>query len=198
MPRVRRAVFLLAAAAVALAAFILWPRPEAAGPRALILVTIDTLRADRLDSRVMPRLAALAGTGRRFTHARTPVPLTLPAHASLMTGLLPPEHGTRENGVPLAAGHPALAESLRAAGFRTAAFVSAYVLDRQFGVAAGFETYDDAIARDPDAPARLEAERSGAATVDAALAWLKGIDLSRERAFVWIHLFEPHAPYPAC
>src|SRR5688500_5233665 len=144
----------------------------------------------------MPALSRFAAEGRRFPHARTPAPLTLPAHASLMTGLLPPEHGARENGAPVGGGHATLASLLRGAGFRTGAFVSAFVLDRQFGLAEGFEIYDDEIARDPNAALRLEAERAGGATVDAALRWIGGIDRSRERFFLWVHLFEPHAPYP--
>lgn len=170
-------------------------KPAAGGtpPRGLLLVTIDTLRADRLNATHMPALDRLASQGRRFTHARTTAPLTLPAHASMLTGLLPPGHGARENGMP--ASGASVAPALAAAGYRTGAFVSAFVLDRQFGLAEGFETYDDRIARDPEAALRLEAERPGAQTVEAALAWLSSIDPARSRFFLWVHLFEPHAPY---
>lgn len=176
----------------------LWLARDRAEPGAanLVLITIDTLRADRLDAATMPALARAAAQARRFTHARTPAPLTLPAHASIMTGLLPPEHGARENGVAVPATHATLARTLRAEGFRTGAFVSAFVLDRQFGLAEGFEVYDAGIARDPRAPLRLEAERAGSATVDAAIAWLNALEGGRERFFLWVHLFEPHAPYP--
>lgn len=169
--------------------------PEAPRATSLILLTIDTLRADRLDSRRMPALSAFAAEGLRFDQARTTAPLTLPSHASLMTGLLPPVHGARENGQAPGAAHLTLARALRAGGFRTGAFVSAFVLDRQFGLADGFEVYDDRVARDPDAALRLEAERDGSDTIAAALQWLGTIDPSRERFFLWVHLFEPHAPY---
>ena len=193
----RRLVLALAivAAASAGAWTLIGRARRTAAPRHLVLVTIDTLRADRLHASAMPRLTALAEGGRRFTHARTTAPLTLPAHASIMTGLLPPEHGARENGVPLSGQRPLLARTLREAGFRTGAFVSAFVLDRRFGLADGFEKYDDAIARDAAAPLRLEAERPANATVSAAVEWLRTLDMSRDRVFLWVHLFEPHAPY---
>lgn len=169
--------------------------PSPAQARSLVILTIDTLRADRLDSRRMPALSAFAASGLRFDQARTAAPLTLPSHASLMTGLVPPLHGARENGQRLADTHLTLARVLKAAGFRTGAFVSAFVLDRQFGLSSGFEVYDDRVARDADAALRLEAERDGAATIDAALQWIGSIDRSRDRFFLWVHLFEPHAPY---
>ena len=192
----RFALVLLIVAAASAAAWALIGRTRAAAaPRHLILITIDTLRADRLHAATMPRLTQFAEEGRRFTHARTTAPLTLPAHASVMTGMWPPAHGVRENGARLEGDPPLVARWLRQAGFRTGGFVSAFVLDRQFGLAEGFETYDDAIARDPAAPLRLEAERPASATVDAALTWLRSIDLTRERVFLWVHVFEPHAPY---
>ncbi len=169
-------------------------RPEPAAAN-LVLITIDTLRADRLNQATMPALTRAAADARRFTHARTTAPLTLPAHASIMTGLLPPDHGARDNGATVPAAHATLARTLRAEGFRTGAFVSAFVLDRQFGLAEGFEVYDAGVARDPRAPLRLEAERAGSATVDAAIAWLHARE-GGERFFLWVHLFEPHAPYP--
>ena len=183
-------------AAAALAAWAVYSRvgPATDAPaRAIVLVTIDTLRADRLHGGAMPALDRFAQGGRRFSHARTTAPLTLPAHASMLTGLLPPAHGARENGE--AASGRGVASILRASGYRTGAFVSAFVLDRQFGLAEGFETYDDRVMRDPAAALRLEAERPGAQTIDAALAWLATIDAPRERFFLWVHLFEPHAPY---
>jgi choline-sulfatase len=168
----------------------------------ILLVTIDTFRADRLGVGVAPALDALAASSLRFTHARTAVPLTLPSHATIMTGLLPPRDGVRENGVDaLGAEHPTIARLLRKAGYRTAAFVGAFVLDHRFGLAQGFDTYDDQIARDPNASERLEAERPASEVVDRALAWL---DRTKDSApspqppapfFVWIHLYDPHAPY---
>jgi arylsulfatase A-like enzyme len=159
------------------------------------LVTIDTFRADRLGVGVAPALDALAASSLRFTSARTAVPLTLPSHAAIMTGLLPPRDGVRDNGVDaLGAGHPTIARLLRDSGYRTAAFIGAFVLDHRFGLAQGFDTYDDQIARDPNASERLEAERPASEVVDRAIAWL---DRSRDPGpfFVWIHLYDPHAPY---
>ena len=175
-------------------------RPAARVPN-ILLVTIDTLRADRIGVGVAPSIDRLAADGRRFTSARTAAPLTLPSHATIHTGLLPPAHGVRENGAgALAASHQTLATLLKTAGYRTAAFVGAFVLDRRFGLAQGFETYDDQIPRDPGATERLEAERPASAVVDRALAWL---DANRQSAignrqsafFLWIHLYDPHAPY---
>ena len=138
----------------------------------MLLVTIDTFRADRVGTGVAPAIDRLAASGIRFTAARTTVPLTLPSHASIHTGLLPPAHGVRENGAALADAHPTLARMLKAAGYDTAAFVGAFVLDRRFGLAPGFDTYDDQIPRDPNATERLEAERPASAVVDRAIAWL--------------------------
>jgi len=178
----------------------------------VLLVTIDTLRADRLGTGVAPALDRLAASSLQFTSARTAVPLTLPSHTTILTGQLPPEHGVRDNGVD-PSGNPTdtAARLLNAAGYQTAAFVGAYVLDRRFGLSRGFDTYDDQIPRDPNATERLEAERSASAVVDRALAWLDRT-ASGTRApgtsapstlapgtlapfFVWIHLYDPHAPY---
>ena len=128
------------------------------------------------------------------------MPLTLPSHTTILTGLLPTAHGVRENGLDaLSAAHPTLARLLKAARYRTAAFVGAFVLDRRYGLAEGFDTYDDRIPRDPRATERLEAERPASAVIDAALAWLEQSPATsnQQRApfFIWIHLYDPHAPY---
>jgi choline-sulfatase len=158
----------------------------------IVLVTIDTLRADRVGRGLTPTLDALGKRGVRFANARTAVPLTLPAHVTIMTGALPPQHSVRENGV-LFKGTPApLARVLRDAGYATAAFVGAYVLDRRFGLSDGFDVYDDRVPRDPSAAARLEAERRGSDVVDAALEWLAS---AKRPFFIWVHLYDPHAPY---
>ncbi len=161
----------------------------------IVLITIDTLRADRLRRGFTPAIDALADAGVRFDNARTTVPLTLPAHVTIMTGLLPVAHGVRENGVVFAPTSSAvpLARVLKGAGYQTGAFVGAYVLDRRFGLADGFDTYDDRIRRNPDEGARLDAERPGGEVMDAALAWLNGQATSR--FFMWVHLYDPHAPY---
>ena len=150
-------------------------RAEHASPPArpnVLLVTIDTFRADRVGTGVAPAIDRLAATGLRFSSARTTAPLTLPAHSTVHTGLLPPVHGVRENGAALAETHQTIARILGGAGYDTAAFVGAFVLDRRFGLAQGFTVYDDQVPRDPNATERLEAERPASAVVDRALAWL--------------------------
>ncbi|MFN7980099.1 MAG: sulfatase-like hydrolase/transferase [Vicinamibacterales bacterium] len=169
------------------------PAAPAGPPRSVVLVTIDTLRADRLTPEVAPTLSALASTSVRFTTARTAVPLTLPSHTTLLTGQRPPQHGVRLNGQVLGADVPTLATALKDRGYQTAAFVGAYALDRRFGLARGFSTYDDQVTRDWDAADRLEAERPAGAVVDAAIAWL---DRAKDGPFfLWVHLYDPHAPY---
>ncbi len=162
----------------------------------IVLITIDTLRADRIGRGLTPALDGVASRGIRFTHARSAVPLTLPSHVSIMTGVPPPSHGVRLNGVTLfAAREPTLASVLHGSGYRTGAFVGAYVLDRRFGLSDGFETYDDHVERDASGSQQLEAERRGDVVVDSALKWLR---LADDRPFfVWIHLYDPHAPYQA-
>jgi choline-sulfatase len=162
----------------------------------LVLITIDTLRADRVGSygytaAKTPAMDDLASNGARFTRAFTTAPITLPAHASLLTGRYPPGHGARHNGVAMIDSIPTLATALKAAGFRTAAFVSAFPLDDRFGLARGFEIYDDELVRGADG--KPLNERAGDETVQRAVSWLTA-DTTR-RLFVWVHLFEPHAPY---
>jgi arylsulfatase A-like enzyme/Flp pilus assembly protein TadD len=168
-------------------------------PSNLLLVTIDTVRADHVgaygDARAeTPNLDRLARSGVRFDSAISAVPLTLPSHATILSGLLPPHHGVRNNGAgAFPASRVTLATLLSASGYRTGAFVGSYVLDHRFGLGRGFETYDDEIARDPSAPGALEAERPGREVVDRALAWLGKGD---ERPFfAWVHLYDAHAPY---
>jgi len=173
-------------------------RPRAShvtGRPNVLLVTIDTFRADRMTPELTPTIARLAARGLAFTRARTTVPLTLPAHTTIMTGALPPAHGVRENGATgLDERHPTIARLLKDDGYQTAAFVGAFVLDRRFGLAQGFDDYDDHIRRDLRATERLEAERPASAVIDRALEWL---DRRSNTApfFVWIHLYDPHAPY---
>jgi tetratricopeptide (TPR) repeat protein len=150
------------------------------------LVTLDTTRADAIGPET-PGVNALAARGRRFLQAYTPVPETLPAHSSLLTGLHPAGHGVHENGRVLSTRHPVLAERMHEAGYRTGAFVSAFVLARRFGLARGFDVYDDELPQGG-------VERSARETTDAALAHLaRGGGVQPE--FLWVHYFEPHAPY---
>ena len=174
--------------------------PESTSRPNVLLVTIDTFRADRLGVGVAPNLDRMTTSSIRFTNARSAVPLTLPSHTTILTGLLPPAHGVRENGLDSLDGSRAtIATLLKNTGYQTAAFVGAFVLDRRFGLSRGFDTYDDRIPRDPNASERLEAERPASAVVGPALAWL-GEHATPGTGhpapfFVWIHLYDPHAPY---
>jgi hypothetical protein len=122
------------------------PERKAAPPARppLLLVTLDTTRADALapeaDAAATPAFAALAARGLRFSQAYSTAPTTTPAHASMLTGLYPAGHGVHENGRPLAGSMPLVTERLRELGYRTAAFVSGYPLERQFGLARGFDS----------------------------------------------------------
>lgn len=177
---------LLLAVLLALAA-----RP--APPPSVILLTLDTTRADALGAGT-PVLSALAARGTRWNQAVTPTPLTLPAHASLLTGLLPPEHGLRDNGTAvLPKDVPTLASAFSSRGYATAAFVASRVLDRRFGLARGFGHYDD------KAPAEQIGEygypeRNARQMTDAALAWLAKRPAGKP-LFLWVHYYDPHAPY---
>jgi arylsulfatase A-like enzyme/Tfp pilus assembly protein PilF len=207
---VKRLAMLAALAVAALAAWVTLARPRwakgllpARAPNSLLIVTLDTLRADHLGAygyaaAQTPRLDALARSGLRFTQATTVVPLTLPAHSSLFTGTFPGWHGVRDNGgFYVGDEQVTLAEVLRDRGFRTGAFVSAFVLDRRWGIGQGFERYHDEFDLDAfgDAPGLDTIQRPGAQTVDQAVAWL-GTDRDRP-FFAWVHIYDPHAPYEA-
>jgi choline-sulfatase len=165
----------------------------------LLLITVDTIRADRIGAygdavARTPVMDRMAREGVRFDKAISAVPLTLPSHATILTGLLPPQHGLRNNGAgKLGEKIPTLATTLSSAGYRTGAFVGAFVLDRRFGLHRGFEIYDDDIPAARAEHATLEAERPGSEVVDRALAWLRQADT--RPTFTWVHLYDPHAPY---
>jgi choline-sulfatase len=170
--------------------------PPPAALQSVVIITIDTLRADHVgaygdrDART-PTLDALARDGVRFDRAFATAPITLTSHASLMTGRYPQGHGARHNGMRLDLKVPTLAEAFGRAGFATAAFVAAFPLDRRFGLIKGFQEYGDRMPHDADG--HLANERPGRSVVDEALTWL---DRHRQqRVFLWVHLFEPHAPY---
>lgn len=158
----------------------------------VLLVTVDTLRPDALGwvsgRNFTPTLDRLAGEGLAFPGAVSPVPLTLPAHASILTGLLPRNHGVRDNGQVFASTSPTLAERFRVQGYATAAFVSGFPLARQFGLDRGFELYDDAMTHGSEG----FVERRAAETSRAAAAWLEA---ARGPWFLWVHYYDPHDPY---
>jgi len=161
------------------------PRPD------VILVTLDTVRADRLGAHT-PHLLQLARQGVRFERAFSSSPLTLPSHATLLTGLRPREHGVRDNGrFMLPSGLPTVTEALRDAGWATGAFVGSFVLDARFGLDAGFDHYDDAVTETPDPLSFAFPARRGAEVTDRALAW---VDSTSGAFFLWVHYFDVHAP----
>ncbi|MBP7707002.1 MAG: sulfatase-like hydrolase/transferase [Candidatus Aminicenantes bacterium] len=171
---------------------------DAAGIRHVLLVTLDTARADRLGcyghrEAVTPRLDGLAQKGVQFLKAYTPTPLTFPAHCSVMTGTLPVYHQARNNGFYyLEEGIPTLAEAFRSAGYRTAGFVASFVLDSRFGLGRGFERYDDDM-KEGEALKNYRSERNAREVVDAFLPWLA--KNARDPFFAWVHFYDPHLPY---
>ena len=168
----------------------------------LLLVTLDTVRADRVgaygyEAAATPVLDALAERGVLFEQAYSPAPMTLPAHASLMTGVVPPEHGARVNGKHELAGEvPTLAEHLSAEGYRTGAFIAAFVLDSRFGLDRGFDVYDDDLetAYEQEVKEQLSSYRPGDQVVDSALGWLDQGETD-EPFFAWVHLYDAHHPW---
>ncbi len=166
-------------------------------PQRIVLVSVDTLRADHVGCygapyARTPQLDTIAAQGVRFAAAFSPVPLTLPAHATLLSGRDPLAHGVRHNSIHrLPPGVPTLAERLSAAGYATAAVVGARVLERRFGLERGFSRYDDEVRGRPRGPTGF-AERPADEVVDAALAWLA---TAPDRFFLWVHLYDPHRPY---
>ena len=158
-------------------------------PRNLLIVTFDTTRADRIGCygyapAHTPHLDSLAESGVLFEDALTAVPVTLPSHTTMMTGQYPLRHGVRNNGsYAVSPSSVTLAEVLSDAGYQTGAFVSAFVLDEQFGISQGFQTYDDDFYN----------ERTGPRTTQRALEWLAKKD--DRPFFLWVHLFDPHTPW---
>src|SRR6185436_12562959 len=171
-------------------------------PTSILLVTLDTTRADRIGcygraDAGTPALDGLAERGVRFERAYTTAPITLPAHASLLTGSTPPYHGLRDNGLAaLDESVDTLAEVCRHAGLRTAAAVSGFPVARTFGLAQGFELYDDDFGPARGGGAGAMRERRGDETVRAAKAWLAKL-APGEAFFLWVHLFDAHEPYQA-
>src|SRR4051812_42473391 len=237
-PRPQRSGFLLTATVVivvAVGGWFVWRRtaPSAIAPGAcrgcnVLLITIDTLRIDRVGAfggrpGLTPHLDRLASQGFRLTRAYSAAPLTLPSHASILTAVSPPVHGLRANGLfRLGPKLPTLATVLKGAGYRTGAFVGAFVLDARFGLNRGFDIYDDRYGEKPAADAAEGAERRAEEVVRPAAAWVLGTTSPQPPArsnqlpapsnqlpapsaqfpaasawFAWVHLYDPHEPYRA-
>jgi len=190
MRRMTAIVFLLATVSFSCAREQSPPEPKVDPRPSILLVTLDTTRADCMGFESAdvetPALDALAARGTRFSQAWTTAPMTLPSHTSMLTGLYPSQHGIHENSRFLDESRPLLAERLRGAGYSTAAFISGYPLKRQFGLARGFDHYDDDLGKG-------NAERAAGPTTERALSYLQ--TLPRGPLFIWVHYFDPHDPY---
>jgi len=170
-------------------------------PLNVVLVTFDTTRADRIgcygyQHGLTDVLDQLAKRGVIFDSAFAPVPLTLPSHTTMLTGLYPPEHGLRVNGSGrLGNNVPLLSEILKNSGYDTGAFLAAFVLNSKFGLNRGFDVYDDDLSDSEPGEHSFDRRRTGVRVVDSALQWLE--KRTNEPFFCWIHLYDAHAPYDA-
>jgi choline-sulfatase len=170
----------------------------------VVVVTVHTLRADRLGCygfklAQTPHIDRLAMQGVRVKHTIAPAPITLPSHTSIFTGLNPPAHGVRANGVYQVPDEvQTLAERLKIEGYQTQAFVSAMVLHRRYNLDQGFDGYDDELWSEDEPATFIIQERSGDSTMDRVLEWLDARPIVSDNPapfFLWVHLFDPHAPY---
>lgn len=164
----------------------------------VLLITIDTLRADHLGTygyslQTDPNLQKLAEEALVYRDVTTSVPLTLPSHVSLLTGLYPIAHGVRDNGSFWRGNGETLPELFQQQGYETAAWVSSFVLSSRFGLARGFDLYDDYVV-DTAATDSHYLERKAGDTIGRVNEWLDR-RRSQRPFFAWVHLFDPHGPY---
>jgi arylsulfatase A-like enzyme/Flp pilus assembly protein TadD len=163
----------------------------------LLLITVDTLRADHIgiygDKVRTPAMDELGNSGVVFTRTYSHVPLTLPSHCSLLTGTIPPVHGVRDNGYRFSGRDKTLAEILKDKGYITAAFVGAFPLDSRFGLDKGFDLYDDNYGSRNLQRDLTFVERKAEEVTKKASVWLE--DNKEKKFFLWVHYFDPHAPY---
>jgi arylsulfatase A-like enzyme/Flp pilus assembly protein TadD len=165
----------------------------------VLLITVDTLRADAVGAygkagALTPWMDRLAAAGIRFDDAHAHNVVTLPSHANILAGRYPMDHGVRDNsGFRFPAGIETLATLLKARGYATGAFVSAFPLDSRFGLGRGFDVYEDSFVDAEARPAFLEQERRGTETVALARRWLE--TQADRPLFCWVHIYEPHSPY---
>jgi arylsulfatase A-like enzyme/Tfp pilus assembly protein PilF len=168
-------------------------------PTHVLLITVDTLRADAIGAYgdkggATPHLDRLAAAGVRFDRAHAHNVVTLPSHANILSGRYPIDHGVRDNaGFRFPASLDTAATILKSRGYRTGAFISAFPLDSRFGLARGFDVYDDGFVDATPRPAFLEQERKGSETVGRAVKWRQA--QGSEPTFSWVHVYEPHFPY---
>lgn len=168
-------------------------------PPNVLLITLDTVRADRIGAygyakAATPALDRLAREGVRFADATTQAPLTGPAHAALLTGRYPARLGVRDNATtPLPTDADTLAERLKAKGYRTGGFVGAFILGPEYGFAQGFDAFDATFAQFTSG-SKLQAQRRGGEVADAAVKWLRA-DAGGKPFFAWVHLYDAHTPY---
>jgi tetratricopeptide (TPR) repeat protein len=206
-PATRRPLAPWIAGGVALVAVVaiaaLWSRRqppfalEASRDANVLLVTIDTLRADALSAyggaAKTPNLDRLAAHGARFTFAHAHAVVTLPSHTTILTGHLPYEHGMRDNsGFRVKPGTDTLATRLKSLGFATGAFVGGFPVTKRFGLTPGFDVYDDQMPELKGAVQVSMPERRGDIVVSRAVDW---IGKQNARWFAWVHVFDPHSPY---
>ena len=200
----RNVILVVFGAAAAIAAAYLWlgrgGPAYALTPRAdqnILLVTIDTLRADALSSyggaAKTPNLDALASHGARFTFAHAHAPVTLPSHTSILSGRLPYQHRVRDNsGYRVPDGTPTIATRLKTLGFATGAFVGGFPLSKRFGLTPGFDVYDDQIPELRGDATFTMPERPAPEVVSRAASW---IGQQQGKFFGWVHVFDAHSPY---
>ena len=176
------------------------PRGVAPGDLNVVFITIDTTRFDAMGyagaaGNPTPTIDGLARDGVRFDNAVASVPLTLPSHSTMFTGVLPPKHGVRDNGgFVLDPKHVTLAERLQARGWQTGGFVGAYVLDAKWGINQGFDTYFDQFDLSKYKRISLgDVARTAGEVVDAAIPWLDRH--ANTKFFAWLHFYDPHSPY---
>ncbi|MCD4748982.1 MAG: sulfatase-like hydrolase/transferase [Thermoanaerobaculales bacterium] len=166
----------------------------------VVLVTLDTTRADRFgcygsEAGLTPFMDALAKEGVLFEQAQAVTPITLPSHASILTGLLPTTHEVRNNGMfSLSEEFETLAGAFSREGYATGAFISAQVLASRYGLDRGFDVYDDDLSHSLKVGQSMVPSRKGNLTLDRAISWLDTID-QEQPLFMWLHLYDPHAPY---
>jgi len=177
-------------------------------PPNVLLITIDTVRADHIGAygataAATPAIDRLAREGVRFADATTQAPLTGPAHAAILTGRYPARFGARDNAsAPIPAGVTSIAELFKSNGYRTGGFVGAFILGPEYGFAHGFDTFDASFARF-NTGMKLQAQRRGGEVTDAAVAWIRSVQQPATsnqqppltRWFAWVHLYDAHAPY---